>query len=271
MVNEILKLKLDSKEAFLLFKLMGFHSFIGYTTPYKNTKVPELKKDLLRIKNNLVFDRILTEKDGKLGIEPATFSILQACKLSENIAWLHINRREKIMDSYFCISSGQVIEVVEYLNTTHSFIDFIVIGDQVDFFDLLDNKIEEFNFTDTVHQEIKFNINCEDYIQLLNTYNRFSDDELIKRFFQEENLPKASAMNFIHSLKNHSTFGQLFFMSKSNGILNGIRFVLSDQAHWILTENPKVPLQLEVQNVPSNKLLTEFYNTYVQSYTNRKK
>jgi hypothetical protein len=271
MDNEILKLNFNSKEAFLLFKLMGFQSFIGYTNPFKNTKASELEKELLRIKNMLMYDQILIEMDGKISIEPSTFSVLQACKLSENIAWLHIAKNKKINDSYFYISSGQVIEVVEKLNISPSTIEFNVIGDQVDFFELLADRLDDFNFIDTVRQEIKFSINYEDYMQLLNTYDSLLDNELIDRLFQQEKVLEASALNFIHSLKNHSTFGQLVFMSKSKGILNGIRFVLCDQEHWILTENPVDASQLVVQNVSSNKLLTQFFNTYVQSYTIRKK
>jgi hypothetical protein len=271
MQDDMMTLKLKTKEAFLLFKLMGMNSFIGYTNPYHHLQMNTLEKELLNIKNNLLLDRTLIEIEGKLCIEPFTYSILQACKLSESIAWLHMDHDQNKIDSYYYISSRQIVEVVENNDSVPSSITFTVIGDHVDFFTDLENKLFEFDITDLGNPTYEAKINLDTYRQLLNSYDKLSYEEIAANFTLQNDTPQSMVGNFIHALKNQATTGQLVFMSKSSGVLGGIRFVLSDQQQWILTENPADDKELTLQSISADECLKQLFNTYIHSFKSLKR
>ncbi|MBT2680634.1 hypothetical protein J7E38_16615 [Bacillus sp. ISL-35] len=269
MHNDSVKLKVDLKEAYILFKLMGINSFIGYTNPFISTSPGDLKNELIRAKNNLLLEGILIEREGRIGIEPLAFSILQACKLSQNISWLHLEKKGEVRDSYFYISSRQVIEVVEEMHKGSAAIEFALTGDHEDFF----CEIEQALNVPLVEKADHFNgkMNQGTYIHLLDSYDKISFEELVSYIDTHEKLSEKVTVNFLESLINSSAIGQLVFINRDLGVLDGVRFVLSKNHNWVLNVNRENNQELLIQSVLGNDLMKKVYETYIESFAKTKR
>jgi hypothetical protein len=269
MQNDSVKLKVDLKEAYLLFKLMGIESFIGYTNPFISTSSGDLKNELIRAKNNLLLEGILIEREGRLGIEPSAFSILQACKLSQNISWLYLKKKGEVRDSYFYISSRQVIEVVEEMYEDSAAIEFTLTGDHEDFF----YEVEQALNVPLVEKAdyLYGKMNHGTYIQLLDSYDKISFEELVSYMDTHEKLSEKVTVNFIESLINSSAIGQLVFINKTLGVLDGVRFVINENHNWVLNVNQENQQELLIQSVQGNDVLKNVFETYIESFAKTKR
>jgi hypothetical protein len=269
MQKDSVKLKVDLKEAYLLFKLMGIESFIGYTNPFISTSPGDLKNELIRAKNNLLLEGILIESEGRIGIEPSAFSILQACKLSQNISWLHLEKKGEVRDSYFYISSRQVIEVVEEIYEGSTSIEFALTGDHEDFFCEIEQALNVTHVEKVDYLNGKMNKGT--YIHLLDSYDKILFEELISYINTHEKLSEKVTVNFIESLMNSSAIGQLVFINKNLGVLDGVRFVISENHNWVLNVNRENNQELLIQSVQGNDVLKKVFDTYIESFAKTKR
>jgi hypothetical protein len=268
MQKDFVNLKLDLKEAYLLFKLMGIESFVGYTNPFKYTNRLDLEHELIRAKNSLLLEGVLIERERRLAIEPSAFSILQACKLSQNISWLHIDKDNKIRDSYFYISSRQVIEVTEQIDKDTATIEFKLIGDHEDFFYETEQVLNVPVACRT--ERLSGKMNHESYIHLLNSYDKISFNELVSYLDTCEKMSRNLAESFIKSLLSSTAVGQMVFINKEQGVLNGVKFVLSEYYDWVLTLNNENDNELLLESVLPGEVLKKLFETYVNSYSKTK-
>ncbi len=247
--------KLHSHEAFLLFGLMGMNRVLGYTNPFQLVSPEIREQSLLEAREQLLRDEILVLNDEKLLIEPSLFSVLQACKLSERVCWLHVKKNVNVVDSYFYLSARQVIEFTEY----EDYLEITFLGDHNDFHHELEARIES-NETSTTNETVDDAIQIVTLEYLSKNYQDKTHRELYTYLLDEEELAPHLGAELVNDFKTNSGIGKLVFLTKGidDWESKSFRFVLTNEHNLVFIESEDL---LKIQKVNTNTfyaMLLEF-------------
>lgn len=247
--------KLHSHEAFLLFGLMGMNRVLGYTNPSKLASPEEMEQSLLQAREQLLRDEILVMKDEKLLIEPSLFSVLQVCKLSERVCWLHVKKNENVVDSYFYLSARQVIEFTE----DDDYLEITFFGDHNDFHHELEARIKS-NETSITNEALDYAIQIDTLEYLSENHKDKTHRELYTYLLEEEDIAPHLGAELINDFKTNSGIGKLVFLTKATDDWESksLRFVLTNEHNLVFMESED---SLRIQKVNTSTfyaMLLEF-------------